>query len=113
MHYLSQASRSKRFVAAVAVIGFAALLASPAMAKTKKTVSTDGSSQSDDMAAANESDLRLALDKVALDADSGKLDEAYSLVSKLKQKYPGNPDVAAAEADLDDRMSSRASTPRT
>ena len=110
MYDLSQASRSKRFLAAVAFVSLAALLASPAMAKTKKTVSTDDSSTSDDVAAQDESDLRLALDKVELDADSGKLDEAYSLVNKLKQKYPNNPDVAAAEADLDDRMSSRSST---
>ena len=55
------------------------------------------------MAAQQESDIRLALDKVELDADSGKLDEARALIEKLEAKYPGNPDVKAAAADIEDR----------
>src|SRR6201996_658377 len=101
MIYVSNASRSKRFVAAAAICGFAALLASPVMAKSK-TVSTS----SQDGSYSGDSDLRLALDKVQLDADSGKLDEAQNIVYKLKAKSPNNPNALAAQADLDDRMSS-------
>jgi hypothetical protein len=110
MSIMSQASQSKRFAAAAAIAGFAALLASPVLAKTQPVSAVSSQDQGDDMSAQQESDVRLALDKVELDADSGKLDEAYSLVTKLKAKYPGNPDVIAAAADIEDRMSNRSTS---
>jgi len=106
----SQASRSKRFVATAALAGFVALLASPVLAKSKTISANNSAQQSDDMAAQQESDLRLALDKVELYADSGKLNEASSLIGKLEAKYPGNPDVQAAAADIQDRISSRSAS---
>jgi hypothetical protein len=103
MTYVAQASMYKRFAAAAAILSFAAFLASPAMAKSQMANSED------DMSAQTESDIRLSLDKVELEADSGKLDEAESMIEKLEAKYPGNPDVRAVAADIDDRMSSRSS----
>ncbi|MGE3624414.1 MAG: tetratricopeptide repeat protein [Bdellovibrionales bacterium] len=100
MTYEFQAKRSKNIVAVAAVAGFAAMLASPVCAKTKSSVSETTASQ--------EADLRLALDKVQLDAQSGKMDQAQALLEKLKAKYPNNPDVLAVEADLNDQLSSRA-----
>lgn len=45
-------------------------------------------------------DLRLALEKVELLADTNHVDEAAILLCKLKSKYPGNSEIVAADADL-------------
>jgi len=53
------------------------------------------------------SDLRLELAKVSLYSETGKLDAARKLIDKLKAKYPNNPQVLVAEADLNLKLGNR------
>jgi hypothetical protein len=52
-------------------------------------------------------DLRLALTKVSLYAETDKMDQAFALVDQLKKQYPNNPQVLQAEADLNLRIGNR------
>jgi len=92
----SKTVRTKWLVASVAIAGFAALFATPVLAKTSSAPATT----SGDASTADDSNLRLSLDKVDLYVQSGKYSEAQDLIEKLKVQYPGNPDVLAAEADI-------------
>jgi len=51
--------------------------------------------------------LRLSLDKVSLYAETGKMDQAFALLDKLKAQYPNNPLVLQEEADLNLRQGNR------
>jgi hypothetical protein len=52
-------------------------------------------------------DLRLALAKVTLYAETNKLDQAFGLIDQLKMEYPNNPQVLQAEAELNLRIGNR------
>jgi len=52
-------------------------------------------------------ELRLALDKVALYAETNKLNDAFNLLDQLKEQYPNNPQVLQTEADLNLRIGNR------
>ena len=47
-----------------------------------------------------DADLRLSLDKVELDASTGRLNEGRALLEQLKQKYPSAPEIQALESEL-------------
>lgn len=55
----------------------------------------------------SDADLSLALAKVSLYAEQNRLDEALQITQELKHRYPNNPQVLAAEADIDFRMGNR------
>lgn len=52
-------------------------------------------------------ELRLALAKVSLYAETNKLDQAFALIDQLKQDYPDNSQVLRAEADLNLKLGNR------
>jgi hypothetical protein len=58
-------------------------------------------------AAASEADLRLDLDKLSLLISTGEYDSATQLLNKLEAKYPNNPQVHEAAADLYAQMDNR------
>ncbi len=94
----------KFLFAALAITGAIALLPLSASAQTVVAANTKTSATAASGTSSSEN-LRLMLDKIDLDLDTGKLDEAAGLIKKAKAKYPNNPEVLAAEADLNDRMS--------
>jgi tetratricopeptide (TPR) repeat protein len=57
----------------------------------------------------NANDLRLDLDRVTLLAETGKFDDAFKLIDQMKEKYPNNSQVLAAEADLNFRIGNNSS----
>jgi hypothetical protein len=56
---------------------------------------------------ADSADLNLALKKVSLYEKTGKVDEAFALIDKMKKQYPNNPQLLQAEADLNYRHGNR------
>lgn len=52
-------------------------------------------------------ELRLALDRVELYAETNKIDQAFALVDQLKRQYPNNSQVLEAEADLNLRLGNK------
>jgi tetratricopeptide (TPR) repeat protein len=52
-------------------------------------------------------DLRLALDRVSLYAETDRIDDAKALLDQLKHDYPNNPQILLAEANLNLRTGNR------
>jgi len=114
MNAITNKGSVTRFIAAVACVGLAASWSPSASAADQapdnmivaaNTKASSATKASATTAANQESDLRLALDKVNLDIDTGKYSEAQDLLNRLKAKYPGNPDVLLAEANLNQTIS--------
>jgi hypothetical protein len=53
------------------------------------------------------SELQLELKRISLDAETGKMDDAFRKLDTLKAKHPNNPHVLQAEADLNLRTGNR------
>ena len=56
---------------------------------------------------AKEADLRIALDKVTVAANTGDLAGALEMINKLEAKYPNNPQVMEVATDLYAQMENR------
>jgi hypothetical protein len=95
----------KYLLATVAFAGLATFL--PLSASAEEPMQVAAANTSTSTKAPSSDNLRLMLDQVDLDLDTGKYDAAATLIKKLKAKYPNNPDVLAAEADLNDHLSQK------
>lgn len=63
--------------------------------------------QAHNPASIDSGDLRLGLNKISLYEKTGRVDEAFALLGRLKKQYPDNPQLLQAEADLNYRHGNR------
>jgi hypothetical protein len=99
----------KNIIAALTVIGLAIFSTAPeAAAKATKSVpSATAKSTESDQASSDESDLRLALAKVNLEAETGNIDEAFEMLEAIEARHPNNPEVLAVQSDLYMKLENR------